>query len=62
MARTVEDVLSRRTRAILLDAEASIACSENVATLMANELGYDAAWIAKEIDDYRKLATGYLIA
>jgi glycerol-3-phosphate dehydrogenase len=35
MARTVEDVLSRRTRALLLDAKESIRMAEPVAIIMA---------------------------
>ena len=44
MARTVEDVLCRRTRSILLDAQASIDIAPRVAALMARELGHDEAW------------------
>ena len=40
MARTVEDVLSRRTRALLLNARAAIAMAPRVAELLAAELGY----------------------
>ncbi|MGH7455740.1 MAG: glycerol-3-phosphate dehydrogenase/oxidase, partial [bacterium] len=40
MARTVEDVLSRRTRALLLDAKASVEIAPQVAALMAHELDY----------------------
>jgi glycerol-3-phosphate dehydrogenase len=61
MARTVEDFLSRRTRALLLDAKASMEMAPQVARLMAKELGRDDAWIEKQIDDYRKLAREYLI-
>jgi glycerol-3-phosphate dehydrogenase len=61
MARTVEDFLSRRTRALLLDAKASMEMAPQVARIMANEFGKDEAWIEKQIDDYRKLAREYLI-
>lgn len=61
MARTVEDVLSRRTRALLLDARASIACAPAVASLMARELGRDAAWERAQVEDYTALARGYLL-
>ncbi len=46
MARTVDDVLSRRTRALLLNARAALAMAPAVARLMAAELGRDAAWQA----------------
>ncbi|MEM6645726.1 MAG: glycerol-3-phosphate dehydrogenase/oxidase [Bacteroidota bacterium] len=60
MARTVEDVLARRTRALLLDASASIEAAPAVAQLMADELGRDAAWAAAQVEAYTRVATGYL--
>jgi len=60
MARTVEDVLSRRTRALLLDARAAREAAEDTATIMAAELGRDAAWIRQQVDEFRKLAERYL--
>ena len=42
MARTVEDVLARRTRALFLNARAAAAMAPEVARLMAGELGWDA--------------------
>ncbi len=41
MARTVEDVLARRTRALLLDATAALEAAPRVADLMAAELGWE---------------------
>ncbi len=61
MARTVEDVLARRTRCLLLDARASMAAAPDVARLMAAELGRDAAWQRAQVDAYRELALGYLL-
>lgn len=61
MARTVEDVLSRRTRALLLDARASMEAAPAVAHLLATELGRDAAWEASQIKAYVQLAEGYLL-
>jgi len=60
MARTVEDVLARRTRALLLDAAASIEAAPAVARLMAAELNRDENWIAAQISSYTELARGYL--
>jgi glycerol-3-phosphate dehydrogenase len=57
MARTVEDVLARRTRALFLDADAARASAPRVASLMAAELGYDAAWTARELTTFDALAT-----
>ena len=59
MARTVEDVLARRTRALLLDARASAEIAPAVAALMAAELGRDEAWERRQVEEYRALARGY---
>jgi len=61
MARTVEDVLSRRTRALLLEARASIGAAPIVAGWMARELGRDPAWEERAVADYRKLALRYVL-
>jgi glycerol-3-phosphate dehydrogenase len=59
MARSVEGVLARRTRALLLDAVASSEAAENTARLMAPELGKDEAWIQQQTQAYQTLARGY---
>lgn len=61
MARTVEDILARRTRALLLDARASIEMAEPVAELLADELGKDHQWIQQQVENYTELAKGYLL-
>jgi glycerol-3-phosphate dehydrogenase len=60
MARCVEDVLARRTRALILNAAASIEAAPLVARLVAAELGYDGAWQARQVSDYTALARGYV--
>jgi len=60
MARTVEDVLSRRTRSLLLDAAAASAAAPAVARLMAGELGRDPAWEEQQIRSFQALAGTYL--
>jgi glycerol-3-phosphate dehydrogenase len=60
MARTVEDVLSRRTRSLLLDARASIEAAARVARLLADELGRSDAWAASQVAEFTELAGGYL--
>ena len=62
MPRTVEDMLARRTRALLLDARASIVAAPRVAALMATELGRDANWIDAQVAAYTALARGYVLA
>nr|WP_320120089.1 glycerol-3-phosphate dehydrogenase/oxidase [uncultured Marinifilum sp.] len=61
MARTVEDVLSRRTRALLLNAEESLKMAPKVAEIMAKELGYDKNWEENQVSKYRDLASGYIL-
>jgi glycerol-3-phosphate dehydrogenase len=53
MATTLDDVLSRRTRARLLARDATGAAAEDVARLIAPELGWDEARIRREVDDFR---------
>lgn len=50
MALTLEDVLSRRTRCLVLDRAATLAAAPSVAELMAPELGWDSAEVARQID------------
>jgi len=61
MARTVEDVLARRVRALFLDARASIDMANDVAVIVAKELGYDDQWIKKQVEEYSTLAKSYLL-
>jgi len=59
MARTVEDVLARRTRALLLDAKESVRICRKVAEIIASELGRSNDWKEKQINDYETLAKEY---
>jgi len=59
MARTVEDVLARRTRALFLDARESIRIAPEVATIMAKELKQDKEWIFKQIHTFELVAKNY---
>jgi glycerol-3-phosphate dehydrogenase len=61
MARTVEDVLARHTRALFLNAGAAIAMAEPVARLMAAELGRDAPWMEAQVRDFTTLAEQYRV-
>ncbi len=60
-ARNVEDFLSRRTRALLLDAKESIKMAPIVAEIMANELGRDKKWEIEQVKKFNELAKGYLL-
>lgn len=62
MARTVEDVLARRTRALFLDTKTSIEMAPRVASVMARELRRDATWEAEQVRAFTELAKSYLPA
>lgn len=59
MARTVEDVLARRTRDLILDARASAARAPEVARDLARTLGRNPEWEKQQIEGYRALALKY---
>ncbi len=61
MARTVEDFLARRVRALFLDTRASIEIAPKVANLMADELNKDPDWIKNQVEEYTQLAKGYML-
>jgi glycerol-3-phosphate dehydrogenase len=61
MARTVDDVLSRRTRSLILDARAAVEAAPKVAALMAEELGQSRDWVDSEVETFSSLAEGYLL-
>lgn len=61
MARTVGDVLARRTRALILDARAAMEIAPRVASLIAAELGRDENWENAQVRAFRDLASGYLL-
>jgi glycerol-3-phosphate dehydrogenase len=53
MARTLEDVLSRRTRALVLDAQAALESAPGVVRLMGQLLGRDLAWEQQQLQLFR---------
>ena len=59
MARTVEDVLARRTRALFLNARAALAMAPRVAELLARELGRDSKWQAEQVRAFGELRQRY---
>ncbi|MCT4536047.1 glycerol-3-phosphate dehydrogenase/oxidase [Halodesulfovibrio sp.] len=64
MAHTLYGVLALRTRALLLDAEATIEAAPEVARLMAVELGLSGddadAWIDAQLAEFREVAALYV--
>ena len=61
-ARTVEDVLSRRSRLLLLDAERAQALAPWVARILARELARDALWQQSQVDAFDELVSRSLAA
>ncbi len=59
MARTIEDVLARRTRALFLNARAAIDMAPAVAAIMAPLLGRDARWMSDQVAAFTRVADGY---
>lgn len=62
MARTLEDVLARRTRALFLNAAAAQRMAPAAVRLLAQELGRDATWQAAQLLAFTALARGYQVA
>jgi glycerol-3-phosphate dehydrogenase len=62
MARTVDDVLARRTRALYLNARAAMAMAPDVARFMATELGCDHAWRTAQVNAFTGIAQRYIVA
>jgi glycerol-3-phosphate dehydrogenase len=60
MARTVEDVLARRSRTLFLDARTAIEAAPRVAAALARQLGRDSQWETAQTESFRALARGYL--
>jgi len=61
MARTVEDVLARRTRALFLNARAAVEMAPLVAELLAIELERDAAWKEAQVVSFDQTARNYIL-
>jgi glycerol-3-phosphate dehydrogenase len=61
MARTVEDFLARRTRALQLDAMESIRIAPAVASIMAGEIGSGRKWEEQQVAQFNDLAVNYRI-
>ena len=60
MPVTIEDILARRTRALFLNAQASTEIAGEVASMMAQELGYDLLWQQNQVQSYIQLTKNYI--
>lgn len=61
-ARTVEDVLARRCRALFLNAAAAVRMAPAAASLLAREVGRDRTWEQAQVAEFERLAAGYTLA
>ena len=61
MARTIEDLLARRTRLLFLDARAALDQAPVVARLLAQEFGRDEAWQQSQLAAFRETARCYML-
>lgn len=59
MAMIVEDILARRTRLLLLNAETARLSAPNVARQMASLLQKDEAWIQQQVTQFEEFAKQY---
>jgi glycerol-3-phosphate dehydrogenase len=61
MARTLDDALARRTRALFLNARAAVAMAPAVARLMAGELRRDQAWEMQQLSEFKQIAAHFIV-
>jgi glycerol-3-phosphate dehydrogenase len=61
MAMTLEDMLSRRHRALLFDAKEARRIAPEVATIMAKHLGKEEDWIEIELARFIQLSEDYIV-
>ncbi|HZY63592.1 MAG TPA: glycerol-3-phosphate dehydrogenase/oxidase [Edaphobacter sp.] len=59
-ARTVEDVLARRTRALFLNARAAMEAGPEVSRILAKELGRDEKTREEDLAKFQVVAKGYI--
>lgn len=61
MARSVEDVLARRTRSLFLNSKAAIKAAPKTARLLAQELGRDAEWEKRQVAEFNAVARHFTL-
>ena len=61
MARSIEDVLSRRVRVLFLDAKAAIEMAPRVGELLRKELNQTEAWKIQQISEFTEIAQQYVL-
>jgi glycerol-3-phosphate dehydrogenase len=61
MARTIDDVLARRTRALFLNQAVALVMAPAVARLLAAELGRDDAWQRDQLTQFKTIAAHFSV-
>lgn len=61
MARTADDVLSRRSRSLLFDAKASREAAGQVCQILSEELNKDGDWAAAQVAEFLDISQNYLV-
>jgi glycerol-3-phosphate dehydrogenase len=61
MARTIEDILARRIRALFLNARAAMEMAPAIADLMTVELGWNEAAKAKQLMAFQAIGKNYAL-
>ena len=61
LARTVEDAIARRIRALFLNAKAALAMAPAVAELMAGELGWSNSRTTEQVEAFQSTARRYVV-
>jgi glycerol-3-phosphate dehydrogenase len=62
MARTIEDVLARRMRALFLNARAALEMASAVAELMTREMGWNEDDKKRQLMAFEAIATNYVLS
>ena len=62
MARTLDDVLARRTRALYLNARAALAMAPATVRLLAAELKRDESWQQRQLAEFKEIAAGFVLS
>jgi len=61
MARTIDDVLARRTRCLFLNVRATLDIAPKVVELMARELGRDESWQQRQLEEFKAIAACFTV-
>ncbi len=60
MAQTLDDVLTRRSRCLFLDARETLKIAPEVANLLAQELKQNENWVTAQLQNFERIAQHFL--